>query len=198
MQKQWARRPKTSQAMILLAAGSLSQAQPRSAAIYYYRGNERFKSGDLDGAIADYDAALIFEPRLAQAYNMRGTARYSKGDLDGSLAVYTRAIEIDPHLALAHYNRGKARRDKGDLDGSIVDYELAIRIDPFFCQGIWKPRIAFAESEAHSVPGTSRARFIPSRRLTGAERIRIDFSGWLSILSAPPKLKNGLNSHGPN
>jgi tetratricopeptide (TPR) repeat protein len=102
----------------------LSQAQVRSAAAYYNGGNERFKNGDLDGAIADYDAALIFEPRLARAYNMRGSARYSKGDLDGSIAEYTRAIEIDPHLALAHYNRGRARRDKGDLDGYIADSQL--------------------------------------------------------------------------
>ena len=62
--------------VVLLAAASLSQAQPvRSAAAYYNRGNERYKKGDLDGAIADYDAALIFEPRLARAYNMRGSAR---------------------------------------------------------------------------------------------------------------------------
>jgi tetratricopeptide (TPR) repeat protein len=63
----------------LLATASLAQAQTvRSAAAYYNRGNERYKKGDLDGAIADYDAALIFEPRLARAYNMRGSARYNK------------------------------------------------------------------------------------------------------------------------
>src|SRR6266542_6926116 len=119
--------------ILLLAAASLSQAQPsRFAAAYYNRGNERLKKGDLDGAIADYDAAITSYPRWALAYNMRGSARYNKGDLDGSIADYTWAIEIDPHVALAHYNRGKARRDKGDLDGSIADYNTAIKINPRF------------------------------------------------------------------
>src|SRR2546421_10088511 len=117
--------------ILLLGAASLCQAQTsRFAVSYYNRGNEKYKKGDLDGAIADYDAALTFDPRWARAYNMRGSARYNKGDLDGSIADYTRAIEIDPHLALAHYNRGKARRDKGDLDGSIADYTRAIEINP--------------------------------------------------------------------
>lgn len=86
--------------ILLLAAAPLCQAQTsRFAAAYYNRGNELYKKGDLDGAIADYDAALTFDPRWARAYNMRGSARYNKGELDGSIADYTRAIEIDPHLA---------------------------------------------------------------------------------------------------
>src|SRR6266487_1693102 len=85
--------------IFLVTAASLSQAQTsRFAAAYYNRGNERYKKGDLDGAIADYDAALTFNPRWALAYNMRGSARYGKGDLEGSIADYTTAIEIDPHL----------------------------------------------------------------------------------------------------
>src|SRR6266480_4180719 len=45
--------------ILLLSAASLAQAQTsRSAVAYYNRANERYKKGDLDGAIADYDAAL--------------------------------------------------------------------------------------------------------------------------------------------
>jgi len=76
--------------ILLLAAASLCQAQTsRFAASYFNRGNERYKKGDLDGAIADFDAALTFDPRWAPAYNMRGSARYNKGDLDSSIADYT-------------------------------------------------------------------------------------------------------------
>src|SRR5438552_18422588 len=95
--------------ILLLVVASLAQAQTsRFAAAYYNRGNERYQKGDLDGAIADYDAALTFDPRWARAYNMRGSARYNKGDLDGSIADYTRAIETDPPLGMAHSNRGMA------------------------------------------------------------------------------------------
>ncbi len=116
---------------LLLAGASLAQGQPsRFAVAYYNRGNERFKKGDMDGAIADYDAALISYPRWASAFIMRGRARYNKGDLNGSIVDFTKAIEIDPHMDQAYYNRGKAWRDKGDLEGSIEDYTRAIEINP--------------------------------------------------------------------
>ena len=58
--------------ILLLTAASLAQAQTSHlGAEYYNRGNDRYKSGDLVGAIADYDAALIFKPRWALAYKMR-------------------------------------------------------------------------------------------------------------------------------
>src|SRR5215470_15146252 len=73
--------------ILVLSGASVSRAQiPRSAAAYYNRGNERFKKGDLDGAIDDFNAALTFDPRLATAYNMRGCARYNKHDLNGGIA----------------------------------------------------------------------------------------------------------------
>ena len=46
--------------VFFLATASLSQGQPSPAAAYYNRGNERYKKGDLNGAIEDYDAALTF------------------------------------------------------------------------------------------------------------------------------------------
>jgi tetratricopeptide (TPR) repeat protein len=65
-----------------LVAATLAQAQTsRSAAAYYNRASDRYKKGDLDGAISDYDAALTFNPRWALAFNMRGNAKYGKGDL---------------------------------------------------------------------------------------------------------------------
>ncbi len=61
-------------AILMLSVAPIFQAQaPRSAAMYYNRGNERYKKGDMDGAIADFDAALIFDPKLARAYIMRGS-----------------------------------------------------------------------------------------------------------------------------
>src|SRR5215831_5421488 len=91
----------------LLTAAAITEAQSSRSTTYFNRGINRYHAGDLDGAIADFNAALTAEPRLAVAYNMRGSARYRKGDVDGSLADYSRAIEIEPHFAMAYYNRGK-------------------------------------------------------------------------------------------
>lgn len=117
--------------IILLAAAPLCQAQTsRFAAAYYNRGNERYKKGDLDGAIADYDAALIFDSRWALAYNMRGSARYNKGDLDGSIADYELAIKSDPSFAKAYGNRGLARLFQGDMAAAEKDFDQCLKLEP--------------------------------------------------------------------
>jgi tetratricopeptide (TPR) repeat protein len=117
--------------ILLVAPASLAQAQTsRFAAVYYNRGNERYKKGDLDGAIADYDAALTFDPRWALAYNMRGSARYNKGDLDGSIADYELAIKSDPFFAKAYGNRGLARLFQGDMARAEKDFDQCLRLDP--------------------------------------------------------------------
>jgi serine/threonine protein kinase len=94
------------------------------------RGIRLLDKGDLDGAIADYDAAIRLDPKFTLAYYNRGIARADKGDLDGAMADYDAAIRLDPKHARAYYNRGIAREGKGDLDGAIDDYDAAIRLDP--------------------------------------------------------------------
>jgi tetratricopeptide (TPR) repeat protein len=56
------------------------------------------KSGQLDKAIADYDAALKTNPRLAGALYGRGLARLRKGDTAAGNADIAAAKEIDPRI----------------------------------------------------------------------------------------------------
>src|ERR1700737_4960485 len=64
---------------------------PFTANAYTSRGLARYRKGDVDGAIADYELAIQINPGLAAAYLNRGTARYAKGDGDGALADWNRA-----------------------------------------------------------------------------------------------------------
>src|SRR5262249_14456748 len=47
---------------------------------YLKRGNSFYVKGNLDEAIADYNAAIAFDPKFAQAYYNRGLSQYAKGD----------------------------------------------------------------------------------------------------------------------
>ncbi|HBE17308.1 MAG TPA: hypothetical protein DDW51_06765, partial [Cyanobacteria bacterium UBA11367] len=45
------------------------------AETYLNRGNERFKQGDNEGAIAELNRAIEINPNLDRAYFLRGAAR---------------------------------------------------------------------------------------------------------------------------
>ena len=49
-----------------------TEHKPLSAEAYFIAGNEKNKSGDYKGAIADYTAAIRLKPDFARAYYNRG------------------------------------------------------------------------------------------------------------------------------
>ena len=111
-------------------ATEISVIDPFTANAYTNRGTARYKKGDIDGAIADYELAIQINPGLAGAYLNRGNTRYAKGDRDGALADWNRALRIDPRLYEAYNNRGTQRASLLDLDGALADFNQAIKLNP--------------------------------------------------------------------
>ena len=113
----------------------LKQGKPSSPAeIYYNRGNARYKLGDKQGAIQDYNQAIKINPNEAKAYYGRGNVRSDLGDKQGAIQDYNQAIKINPKDAEAYYNRGFVRSKLGDKQGAIDDYNQAIKINPGLSQ----------------------------------------------------------------
>jgi tetratricopeptide (TPR) repeat protein len=100
------------------------------AVAYNNRGSFLRDRGELDRAIADFDAAVRLDPNSPDTYINRGIARYRRGDLDRAIADYDEAIRLDPEDAYAYNDRGLALRAKGDLDRAISDHDHAIRLEP--------------------------------------------------------------------
>src|SRR6187401_917089 len=67
---------------------------PFTAVAYTNRGLVRHQQNDLDGAIADFNAAIRISPGLAEAYLGRGVAYRLKGDREKALADFDRTIAI--------------------------------------------------------------------------------------------------------
>jgi tetratricopeptide (TPR) repeat protein len=96
---------------------NITVVDPLTANAYTSRGLARYRQGDVDGAIADWDAAIRLHPGLPRPYTNRGSARYLKGDLEGALADLDHAIQINPQLAEAYCNRGAVRLALDNLEG---------------------------------------------------------------------------------
>ena len=73
-------------------------------------GLAKSEAGDIQGAIADYTAAIRLNPNYAKAYNKRGIIHgRNLQDYPAAKADFDRAIAINPNYGDAYYNRAKVR-----------------------------------------------------------------------------------------
>ena len=97
---------------------------------YNNRGVERFQTGDIDGALADFDEAVRRNPSYKVAYANRGAVRHKAGNLEGALADFDQALRLDLFDAVTYYNRGTVYYHLGDFGQALDDFDKAIRYQP--------------------------------------------------------------------
>ena len=86
--------------------------------------------GDLERAIADYDAAIRLDPARSLAYSQRGHAYQARGDALSALADFSEAIRLDPKNIWAYQNRGIVYLYGGLLDKARADFRQAAELAP--------------------------------------------------------------------
>jgi lipoprotein NlpI len=97
--------------------------------LHHSRAVEWTAKGDLDRAIADYDAAIRLAPGSADAHYNRATAWANKGDADRAIADYSAAIRLSPKESAPYGGRGVEWSIKGDYPRAIADFDFAIGLD---------------------------------------------------------------------
>ncbi len=88
------------------------------------RGKAKARVGDLDGALADLDAALAMNPRLVEGYVERASVWQQRGDLAKARADIDRIVELAPELG--YVLRFAIRELQGELEGAIADIDQAL------------------------------------------------------------------------
>ena len=86
-------------------AGTEQPVKTLSAKELMARGDDFNAKGDLDRAIADYDAALKIDPVLVEALNSRAMAWRAKGDRRRALTDLDAALRLKSDFELARANR---------------------------------------------------------------------------------------------
>jgi lipoprotein NlpI len=94
------------------------------------RATAYYKSGDLDRAIADLDAALALRPDSLEIYRQRSNYRFDKGERTGGLADLTYALTLQPKFVPAYVDRAWARLADHDTAGALDDFGKAIAVQP--------------------------------------------------------------------
>jgi tetratricopeptide (TPR) repeat protein len=113
--------------------GSELVAEAESSEKIFYsvaNGLEKYRAGDLEGAIEIYTGVINSDPQNALAYYNRAIVYEELGDTSRAFEDYTKAIEIRPDYAEAYNNRGCLLVDDREYEQSIEDFTLAIKMKP--------------------------------------------------------------------
>lgn len=102
---------------------------PHSGWIYSWRANARRLSGDLKGALRDFDEAIKRQPFYHRAYVWRGSLLRKLGRHAEAIESLDRGLFLDPHYSLTYHERSLARRAVGDVSGALSDLDRAFLLD---------------------------------------------------------------------
>jgi tetratricopeptide (TPR) repeat protein len=104
----------------------LENKADEEAKVCFNNGNLKYKNGDAEGAVKDYDKAIVLKPDYYKAYNNRGIIKssvlrqYNKAILD-----FNKAIEIHHDYAEAYLGRGSSKYNIKDYAGACSDWHKA-------------------------------------------------------------------------
>jgi Flp pilus assembly protein TadD len=92
--------------------------------------NQKLAAGEVDAAIAGYEALAAKEPGTSAVHRMLGNAAKKKGDAARAEAELRKAVELDPHDALAHRDLGVFLYETNRPADAIAEGEKAVEAKP--------------------------------------------------------------------
>jgi ankyrin repeat protein len=111
----------------LLAAGAVAKDAP-PADDYFNEGMTLLESGDLTGAITQFDTAIELKPDHPEAYLRRGLAYLYLDEFQTAFQDLTIAIDLDPQSLDAYQYRGAANFLLGHYSATLKDCTAAISL----------------------------------------------------------------------
>lgn len=129
--------PKNSQIEIALNVCSdiIDGKISESAAILFFKGNEKFRKCKYDKAIEYYKDAIKDNPLFAEAHYNIGVSNINKGIIAGyyngdGIDDFNKAISINPDFYMAYIKRSESYMMSGQFENAISGYESAVKIQP--------------------------------------------------------------------
>ena len=117
-----------------------SEREVQGAQIHYDLGVQAQQSGEVQGALREYQEALKLDPNFPEAHNALGLLLHlSFARADDAVKHYRDALKVRPTFSEAKTNLGNAYLDLNRYDEAIQLYEQALNDmlypTPFIAQG---------------------------------------------------------------
>ena len=112
----------------------------RDAEGYFNRGIDRYKSGDWEGAVADFDQLIKLkkENYTAEAYHYRGLAKFTTADKEQAKSDFEQAVKI-------HNDRGLEQYKLKDYERAIEHFNQAIELQDHYAEASFNRDVAASE-----------------------------------------------------
>jgi tetratricopeptide (TPR) repeat protein len=98
-------------------------------------GSVWWKSGRVDDAIREYQAALKVRPDSPLARNNLGSAFLKQGKVAEAIQEFRRVLSRDPQSITGRFNLAAALLRSGRATEAVAEYERVLAIKPDFAQG---------------------------------------------------------------
>ena len=92
-------------------------------------GNNAYRRGDLEGALAAYYRVLEMDNNFYRAYYQIGVIEAKMRNLSSAIESYLNALKIKPDFFKCWFALGLARSKEGDKEGALDAFNQAIEID---------------------------------------------------------------------
>ncbi|HXV61875.1 MAG TPA: tetratricopeptide repeat protein [Vicinamibacteria bacterium] len=94
-------------------------------------GNELYREGKLDDALASYTKAQVDHPEAPELHYNIGNVHYRKEDTDKAIEEYRTVLQAGDELKRrAHYNIGNVHYKAQEWQEAVDAYKSALQIDP--------------------------------------------------------------------
>ena len=99
-------------------------------------GLNKAKSGDLRGAIADFDKCITKFYKNHNAYFYKAKAYIDLNEPHNALPSLNLAIQYNPNQAMYYYFRGKLYADNNNTGSAFADFDKAVSLDAKFVEAL--------------------------------------------------------------
>lgn len=93
-------------------------------------GDNRYKEGDIKGAIKEYKRALQIDPSNVNVHNSLGVCHGVLKQYKKAMTSFKNALNIDPKEAMAIYNAGLVHMLKGRREKALESFHKANALSP--------------------------------------------------------------------
>ena len=119
------------------------------------RGRIYFRAGDIESALADFEAAAKMSPKDAEPLILQGLCFDKLGQSVKADDAYRAALKIDPGAPEPHYRLGRTEMDRAKLPAAIEHFRKAMAKAPE--KAPWLPDMCFQLAQAELLTGAKAA-----------------------------------------